>query len=215
MLITTIRLNLIEFGRDEVEAMIDPLLHAQRKEKEEGKGLEKNACVFRIPYGVRVQVSFGRYSQDGAECMEMPHIWLEHRRGHGGVLRSWSRNRTSSPTRRTGKLDRAHRPTRPFSELHRAHRLTRPFGELDRAHRPTRQFGKLDRAHHPNRPFGELDRTHRPTRLLGELDQLFPTRLGLDLVPFAEPRRINPSFRIDRSYHWSFTIRMAKTRFPE
>lgn len=29
MLITTIRLNLIEFGRDEVEAMIDPLLHAQ------------------------------------------------------------------------------------------------------------------------------------------------------------------------------------------
>ncbi|KAF3561203.1 hypothetical protein DY000_02015666 [Brassica cretica] len=68
MLITIIRLNLIEFGRDEVEAMIDPLLHAQiqRKEKEEGKGLEKNACVFRIPYGVRVQVSFGRYSQGKA-----------------------------------------------------------------------------------------------------------------------------------------------------
>ena len=38
---------------------------------------------------------------------------------------------------------------------------------------------------------------------------------GLDLVPFTEPWRINPSFRIDRSRHWSFTIRTAKIRFPE
>ena len=28
--------------------------------------MEKNACVFRIPYGVRDQVSFGRYSQSKA-----------------------------------------------------------------------------------------------------------------------------------------------------
>ena len=41
------------------------------------------------------------------------------------------------------------------------------------------------------------------------------SRRGLDLMPFTEPRRINPSFRIDRIYHWSFTIRTAKTHFPE
>ena len=36
-----------------------------------------------------------------------------------------------------------------------------------------------------------------------------------DLIPFVEPRQTNPSFCIDRSYHWSFTRWTAKTRFPE
>ncbi|KAG5378160.1 hypothetical protein IGI04_026002 [Brassica rapa subsp. trilocularis] len=40
-------------------------------------------------------------------------------------------------------------------------------------------------------------------------------RVGLDLMPFTGPRRISPSFRIDWSYRWNFTIRTAKTRFPE
>ena len=37
---------------------------------------------------------------------------------------------------------------------------------------------------------------------------------GLDLMPFTEPWQINPSFRIDRNYHWSFTIRTVRTCFP-
>ncbi|KAF2532528.1 hypothetical protein F2Q70_00030183 [Brassica cretica] len=127
-----------------------------------------------------------------------------------------------------GELDQATRPTRHFVVLAiLASMITQAIMLAILASRtsPTCHFGKVGPVllailvswTSPTRHFGELDQSYSPKWRVGSStpSNSPARRIGPNLMTSAEPRRVNPSFRLDRSYHRSLTIRTAKICIPD
>ncbi|KAF3488010.1 hypothetical protein F2Q69_00053460 [Brassica cretica] len=128
----------------------------------------------------------------------------------------------TSPTRHFGKKGRTSNRARHFGPVLLAilaSMITQAILLAILATRtsPTRHFGKYDHTINPDRHFGELDQSYSSKWRVGSStpSNSPARRIGPNLMPSVEPRRVNPSFRLDRSYHRSLTIRTAKICIPD
>ncbi|KAF2532529.1 hypothetical protein F2Q70_00030182 [Brassica cretica] len=115
----------------------------------------------------------------------------------------------TSPTRHFGKKDRTSNRASHFGPVLLAileSRITQSIliAILASWTSPTRHFGELDQSYSPKWRVGSSTPSNSPAR-----------RIGPNLMPSVEPRRVNPLFRLDRSYHRSLIIRTAKICIPD